>query len=114
MNKPVTAIVYLKEELDFFGSRTFDPNALYREVAAFAIESDGNPLHDCETVFEICNSYPQEIHCDAKYIGQVSHYRDGQNRSLSVGDVVQIGEAAFHVDSFGFSMAIGFGQEVSA
>jgi len=114
MDKSVTAIVYLKEEMDWFGSRTFDPNALYREVAAFAIESTGDPLEDCETVFEICNSYPQEIHCDPKYIGQVSHYRDEQNRSLSVGDVVQIGEAAFHVDPSGFSMAIGFGQEVTA
>jgi len=106
----MTAIVYLKEDMDFLGSRNFDPNALYREAAAFAIESTGDPLADCETVFAICNSYPEEMHCDPKYIGQVSHYRDEQNRSLSVGDVVQIGEAAFHVDSFGFSMALLFGH----
>lgn len=43
-----------------------------------------------EVVFAICNSYPEELHCDPKYRVHVEQYRDRRHRSLSVGDTVTL------------------------
>jgi hypothetical protein len=46
--------------------------------------------------FAVCNSYPEEMHCDPSEYGEaVRIYREEGNRSLSVGDALlieQVGE----------------------
>ena len=113
----VTALVRLSE--DFRATcMGFDPEAPYAAGFAIDIESTGDVDADLETVFDICNSsgpfthqgveYPAELHCPARYEEDVKAYRAAGNRSLSVGDLVQIGEATFSVERFGFKLAAGF------
>jgi hypothetical protein len=77
----------------------------YVEVATFDIATKGDPLADCEVVYAICNSHPGEMFCSPEYAEEVETYREGRNRSLSVGDLVQIGEGIFAVADCGFEVA---------
>lgn len=47
-------------------------------------------LEAAEIAFAVCNSYPDELHCDRIYEGIVRSYRKADNRSLSVGDLLMI------------------------
>lgn len=59
-----------------------------------------------ERAFAIANSYPEEMHCDASFIDEVEAWRDNGNRSLSVGDVVALGEVFWFCDSFGWQQIV--------
>lgn len=107
----VSVTVHLSDDLALGAA---DPSGSYSKSYRFDLDSSGDPLADCETVFAICNSYPEEMHCPDRFQSIVADYRAERNRSLSVGDIVQIGEAAFSVDSFGFSPVTWFGQESPA
>ena len=43
-----------------------------------------------EVTWAVCNSYPDELHCQQRYAEDVLAYRDAGNRSLSMGDMVVI------------------------
>jgi len=68
-----------------------------QEVAAAGAEAA------CEFAFAVCNSYPQEAFGVAReHLELVAAYRKRRNRSLSVGDVVVVGEVAYCCDRFGW------------
>jgi hypothetical protein len=46
----------------------------------------------CEVVFAVTNSYPGELFCEPTYADVVAEYRAAGLRSLSVGDVLIIGD----------------------
>jgi hypothetical protein len=46
----------------------------------------------CEVVFAVTNSYPGELFCESTYADVVAEYRAAGLRSLSVGDVLIIGD----------------------
>ena len=62
------------------------------------VEAD-SPRAAAEVAFAVCNSYPGELHCDARYADDVAAYRSPpatvHRRSLSMGDVVSV----HHADS---------------
>jgi hypothetical protein len=72
----------------FFGYEAGD--ALVRvfdlSVSATGVEAA------CEVVFAITNSYPGELFCEPTYADVVAEYRAAGLRSLSVGDVLIIGD----------------------
>lgn len=58
----------------------------------------------CEVAYGVTNSYPGELHCDAKYLDVVRTYREvGHFRSVTVGDVFVVGEERFVCSHFGFA-----------
>lgn len=63
---------------------------------------DGDPKAMAELAWAITNSYPSELHCPQEYLPQVIRYRVLRLRSLSVGDVVIVGEMALAVASGGY------------
>lgn len=65
---------------------------------------DPTPLHALEDVFAITNSYPGELHCAESYALQVVAWRHNRNRSLSVGDVVALGEGFWFCASIGWEL----------
>ena len=86
----------------------WDNSVDYGPPIQLDIDSTGDPMADCEVVYAICNSHEGELHCDSKYADQVELYRVNRTRSLSVGDLVAIGEATFAVAGCGFELAVGF------
>jgi hypothetical protein len=90
----------------------WNPDVEYREVATLEVPTTGDPVRDCDVVYAICNSYPDEMFCAAEFHPQVEAYRAGRNRSLSVGDLIRIGEATWAVGRFGFELAIQSGRTV--
>lgn len=97
--------VFLAESGAGAFERTFKPES--RFVAAGRIEIDDeseDPYFAAELVFAICNSYPTEMHADEQYRDQVRAYRDGRHRSLSMGDVLAIGEAFFFCAPTGWDL----------
>lgn len=78
---------------------------------AFALElGDTDPRHPdwephqivLELAFGVTNSYAGELHCPACYSDLVAAYRAAGNRSLSVGDVVLVGEGLWFCASLGW------------
>ena len=96
----------------------FSTDLAYDAAGMFEISSKNDAIEDLEQVFAICNSdmggvfdgveYPPMLHCDGGYLDVVDNYRAAGCRSLSVGDVVEIGEAAWYCASFGWELAVGF------
>lgn len=55
----------------------------------FEVEA-GSHVEAAEVAFAVCNSYPDEMHAGGVYLDVVKRYRNGGNRSLSVGDLVMV------------------------
>lgn len=99
-----TTTVYLNEGKDhFFGFKNeFSPAAL-RKAAEFdqapeliaQFQDTGKPIRALEDVFA-------QLNIDSPTADWAVAYRAERNRSLSVGDVVVIGETAWAVASFGW------------
>ena len=79
----------------------FDEDALYQRAASIALEAE-TPEGACEIAFGIYNSYPDELHCDERYLLAVEDYRGGKWRSLSVGDVVMVDGKPFSCERTGW------------
>jgi hypothetical protein len=76
-----------------------------REVFGCRLETekaDKSAEAIAELAYAVCNSYPEEMHCAAHHYDIVERYREEGNRSLSVGDVVEVDGAKLMVASFGF------------
>jgi hypothetical protein len=71
-------------------------------VEVFDLEVEGTGLAACETVFAILNSYPEEMFCDRKYLALVEAFRGCRNRSMSVGDVLDVDGVRYECADFGF------------
>lgn len=69
-------------------------------VAALSLDAEGSAA--AELAFAICNSYPDEMHCPEAYRSDVERWRAVQQRSMSVGDVVRIGDDVWICASMGF------------
>lgn len=86
-------------------------------VATYSTRKDapkvfGDLLAIGEEAFELFNiGYELHLPDDQRIV--VEQYFD-QHRSLSVGDVVQIGEAFLSVDRFGFSGAVVYASQIAA
>jgi hypothetical protein len=82
------AVLHNRGRGRFFGYEAGD--ALVRvfdlSVSASGVEAA------CEVVFAITNSYPCELFCEPTYADVVAKYRAAGLRSLSVGDVLIIGD----------------------
>lgn len=73
-----------------------DPAAfgLAGPAVPFEFSTDFGDLDDdaiLDAVWAICNSYPEELHCDPRYRVHVEQYRASRHRSLSMGDTVTLG-----------------------
>ena len=82
------AVLHNRGRGRFFGYEAGD--ALVRvfdlSVSATGVEAA------CEVVFAVTNSYPGELFCEPTYADVVAEYRAAGLRSLSVGDVLIIGD----------------------
>ena len=112
--------VYLADNMSeaYGGFKTTTPYSL---ALTFKLTSQGNVMDDLEEVFALGNSdvggvyndvaYEPFIVCDPRYTEVVEDYRAAGNRSLSVGDVVCLEEAAWYCASMGWELAVGFQRE---
>ena len=93
----ITAKVYLNEGTDFFNNFNVD-TAQLRLAATFDIDPSGDPKTDLHDIYEQLNvggdMVPAEEYTD--------RYRAAGNRSLSVGDVVILGEIGWTVAQYGW------------
>lgn len=101
----VTVKVYLNESRDSFAGfvNQFSPAAL-RKVIEFDL--DGRAVGDPATnVNLILESVFEQLNIGGDLIPAAEYtkvYRQNRNRSLSVGDVVVVGETAFSCESAGW------------
>jgi hypothetical protein len=74
-----------------------------------------SPQGACEVAFAVGNSYPEELHCDPCYAGEVADWRDGELPSLSVGDVLVVRPAGQEISAGrAFACATGGFQPLAA
>jgi len=93
----ITAKVYLNEGDDWF--QPFDANtAQLRLAATFDIDPSGDPKTDLHDIFEQLNVGGGLVPAE----DYTTTYRNAGNRSLSVGDVVILGEIAWTVARYGW------------
>ena len=115
----VSMTIQLRVHPDFRSH--FDREAEYREALSFTVEVD-KVEQALNAAFDICNSYAEvelphgekidELFGYARGVPDlVKLYRDGNNRSLSVGDTVTVTHAdgvpvwdRYMVASFGFEL----------
>jgi hypothetical protein len=97
----ITAKVYLNEGQDWF--QPFNPDtAKLRLAASFDFQPNcKDPLPDLNDIFEQLNVGGEDF-CPAE--PYTLDYRRAGNRSLSVGDVVVLGETAWAVARFGWDI----------
>ena len=101
-----TVRVYLNDGEDsFFGFKNkFGTPDLLRLAATFEVDErvTGDPV---DNVYLILESVYEQLNIGGDMIPAADYtveYRANRNRSLSVGDVVAVGESAFAVGSFGW------------
>ena len=110
-----TVTVYLNDRTDFFTG--FDATtAQLREATRFQVNAPSTSVelnHVLSSVFE-------QLNIDAPTTSWARSYREQRHRSLSVGDVVVVGETAWAVARLGWdeiagdALAAGIGRQIEA
>lgn len=101
--------VYLNDPEDRYARFSeFDPaSARLRLAVTFDMDDDDPPSHGTgDKVFHLLNEVFQQLNVGGDLVPATdwtAEYRVNRNRSLSVGDVVVLGETAWAVDHMGFS-----------
>lgn len=99
MEVPMTVTVYLNEATNF---TSFDPvTAQLRKAATFDMDVSTTPPADIAMV-RVLEKVFEQLNIDEPECDWAQRYRAERNRSLSVGDVVAIGESAWVVASMGW------------
>jgi hypothetical protein len=81
----------------------YEPLSGHIKAIEFFVEATSRAA-SCEVAYCITNSYPNEMHCDAKYRDVVETYRDiGHFRSVSVDDFLVVDGKPFVCARFGFT-----------
>ena len=107
-----TVTVYLNDKTDFFGP-VDAATAQLREAARFDVDA---PATATELNW-LLSSVFEQLNIDAPAADWARRYRDERNRSLSVGDVVVVGETAWAVARLGWdqitsdALAAGLGRQ---
>jgi hypothetical protein len=84
----------------------YEPLSGFVKAIEFTVEATG-PEAACEIAYAITNSYPTELHCEARYFDIVLTYRHvGHFRSVSVDDVLEIEGQRFVCARFGFARVL--------
>lgn len=96
-NDAVTPVFTYADDVEFY----ITVNHLGGVVSSVEDLKDRTPY--ANFMFAAFNSYPDEMHVDLKYTSLVRAYRALRLRSLSVGDVVDIGGELFAVGSTGWT-----------
>jgi hypothetical protein len=80
----------------------YEPLSGYVMAIDFIVEAI-SAAAACEVAYGVTNSYPWELHCEAKYLDVVRTYREvGHFRSVTVGDIFVVNEERFVCSHFGF------------
>jgi hypothetical protein len=81
----------------------YEPLSGYVKAIEFDVEAV-TAAAACEVAYGVTNSYPSELHCEAKYLDVVRTYREvGHFRSVTVGDMFVVDEEQFLCSHFGFA-----------
>ncbi|KMV19667.1 hypothetical protein ACT17_06425 [Mycolicibacterium conceptionense] len=97
----LTVAVYLNDGTDFL--RGFDPaTALLRKAASFDVLVSGS-VSDSDAIDQVLEIVFEQLNIDSPTRDWAQRYRATGNRSLSVGDVVAVGESAWSVARFGWA-----------
>ncbi len=86
----------------------YQPGDPMVRVFTYQVDPAGSPEEIAEEAFGICNDHPR----DARGEDLARRYYERELRSLSVGDVVAVDEAAFAVGRVGWSLVRGGLDEV--
>ena len=82
----------------------YNATAPYREAIRFKVQAT-DEKHAAEVAFAICNSsveFGPEMHCHPSYMDIVREYREAKNRSLSVGDAVEVDGTRYACEAMGW------------
>ena len=98
-----------ESQFEDWAAHTERKPAAFQKVFSFDVDDGAflpadadNPLAACEVAFAVLNSYADEMHCPQQYADDVAAFRALEQRSLSVGDVVFVGEQFYVCALFGF------------
>jgi hypothetical protein len=81
----------------------YEPLSGYVVAIEFTVEAT-SPQAACEVAYAITNSYPNELHCEARYYDAVCTYREiGHFRSVTVDDILEVDGERFICARFGFA-----------
>jgi hypothetical protein len=85
----------------------YEPLSGYVTAIEFTVDALSS-IAACEVAYGVTNSYPWELHCDAKYLDVVRTYREvGHFRSVAAGDMFMVDEERFLCSHFGFDTSPG-------
>jgi hypothetical protein len=96
MSDNVTVKVLLKVE-GWFTATPYEPGDMLHEAISF---TTGYPA--CGHIDRLLRIILEQLNIDEPHADWAKEYRNGRSRSLSVGDVVIVGEQAFAVEPDGW------------
>jgi hypothetical protein len=83
----------------------YEPLSGHVKAIEFTVDAS-SPAAACEIAYAVTNSYPDELHCEAKYLEVVEIYRQiGHFRSVSVDDIFEVDGERFVCARFGFRVS---------
>lgn len=112
-----TVVIYHNVQQDaeghlegFFG---YKPEHAVTPVFTYVATVEGAAFRaEAEHAFAMLNSYPEEMHTGQADLPTVRRYRASRLRSLSVGDVVKVGNSLFAVARVGMDF-LGYSATVA-
>jgi hypothetical protein len=109
----ITVTIWHNVTLDGQGHHTgmlegYQPGNPVVRVFTYQTAPAGSPEETAEEAFAICNGHPR----DARGEDLARRYYQRELRSLSVGDVVAVGEARLAVGRVGWTLVLGGLNEV--
>jgi hypothetical protein len=111
----ITITIWHNVALDGQGRHTgmlngYQPGDPVVRVFTYQAAPAGTPEEIAEEAFGICNDHPRDVHGE----DLARRYYECELRSLSVGDVVAVGEAGLAVGRTGWTLVRGALNEVRA
>ncbi len=106
VRSPHNVVVLLNQnQVDTAPAGSYEPFTEYITAIEFVVNASSCEAA-CEVAYAITNSYPTELHCEAKYLDIVTTYREiGHFRSVAVDDAFEVDGKRFICARFGFRIS---------
>ena len=106
VRSPHHVMVLLNQDrIDALPVAAYESSTGYVRAIEFTVDASSREAA-CEVAYAITNSFPTQLHCEAKYLDIVTTYREiGHFRSVSVEVIFEVDGERFVCARFGFRVA---------
>jgi hypothetical protein len=105
INPRLVTVLLNQERVHAHPGDGYEPLSGYVKAIEFSVDAL-SPGAACEIAYAITNSYPDDLHCETKYLEVVKTYRQiGNFRSVSVDDIFEVDGERFICARFGFRVS---------